>query len=134
MSDPNELKAAFERLLDGTATDADRNALRLALTTGMLVTGDRAVAIGGNASDVIITTGDGNIVLSLKGAGADAVRDALSSIAPPRLHQVPPPPADFTGRKDELNELLTTIEHGGVTISGLQGPCLRRLGRDPTRS
>ena len=121
MPDPNEFKAVLERLLAGTVTDADRNALRTALTSGVLVTGERAVALGGNASDVIITTGDQNIVLSFKGVDADTVKEALSSIAPTRLHQVPPPPADFTGRKDELEELLVAIEHGGVTISGLQG-------------
>lgn len=34
------------------------------------------------------------------------------------LRQIPPPPADFTGREAELAE---TLEQGGVTISGLQG-------------
>jgi len=38
-----------------------------------------------------------------------------------RIRQIPSPPADFTGREDELKELLTSIELGGVTISGLQG-------------
>jgi tetratricopeptide (TPR) repeat protein len=118
---PNELKAALQRLIDGSASEADRDAVRTALNTGVLVTGDRAVAIGGNASDVIITTGDQNIVLSFKSADAATVLTALSSIAPTRLHEVPPPPADFTGREDELKELLAAIEIGGVTISGLQG-------------
>lgn len=36
------------------------------------------------------------------------------------LHQLPPPPGDFTGRAAELAELLANIE-GGVQISGLQG-------------
>lgn len=120
-SGPNELRPALQRLIDGNASEADRDAVRTALNTGVLVTGDRAVAIGGNASDVIITTGDQNIVFSFKGADADAVLKVLNSIAPKRLHEVPPPPADFTGREDELNELLTSIEIGGVTISGLQG-------------
>jgi len=120
-SGPNELKAALQRLIDGNAAEADRDAVRTALNTGVLVTGERAVAIGGNASDVIITTGDQNIVLSFKGADAAAVLTALSSIAPTRLHEVPRPPADFTGREDELKELLASIEIGGVTISGLQG-------------
>ena len=118
---PNELKAALQRLIDGNAGEADRDAVRMALNTGVLVTGERAVAIGGNASDVIITTGDQNIVFSFKGADADAVSKALSSIAPTRLHEAPRPPADFTGREDELKELLAAIEAGGVTISGLQG-------------
>lgn len=37
------------------------------------------------------------------------------------LHQLPPPPRDFTGRVRELDELLSQIERGGVTISSLQG-------------
>jgi len=111
---PNELKAALQRLIDGNANDADRVAVRMALNTGILITGERAVAIGGNASDVIINTGDQYFVFS------DAAT-VLTAIAPTRLHEVPPPPADFTGREDELNELLASIEVGGVTISGLQG-------------
>jgi hypothetical protein len=113
-SGPNELKAALQRLIDGNASEADRNAVRTARNAGVLVTGERAVAIGGNASDVIIITGDQNIVVS----DAAAV---LKAIAPTRLHEVPPPPADFTGREDELKELLGSIEVGGVSISGLQG-------------
>ena len=118
-SGPDELKAALQRLIDGNASEVDRDAVRTAQNAGVLVTGERAVAIGGNASDVIITTGDHNIVI--KGADAAAVLTALSSIAPTRLHEVPRPPADFTGREDELKELLASIEIGGVTISGLQG-------------
>ncbi|HKU77035.1 MAG TPA: tetratricopeptide repeat protein, partial [Pyrinomonadaceae bacterium] len=38
-----------------------------------------------------------------------------------RIRQIPSPPADFTGRENELKELLASIEIGGVTISGLQG-------------
>jgi tetratricopeptide (TPR) repeat protein len=37
------------------------------------------------------------------------------------LHQLPTPPADFTGRTAELQELLAAVKTGGVTISGLQG-------------
>lgn len=36
-------------------------------------------------------------------------------------HQLPPPPADFIGRDNELRELRRAIETVGVTISGLQG-------------
>jgi tetratricopeptide (TPR) repeat protein len=113
-SGPNELKSALQRLIDGNASEADRAAVRTAQNTGVLVTGDRAVAIGGNASDVIITTGDQYFVFS----DAAAV---LKATAPTRLHEVPRPPADFTGREDELKELQASIEVGGVTISGLQG-------------
>jgi tetratricopeptide (TPR) repeat protein len=37
------------------------------------------------------------------------------------LNQLPAPPRDFTGRKEELDELTREIERGGATISGLQG-------------
>jgi tetratricopeptide (TPR) repeat protein len=37
------------------------------------------------------------------------------------LHQLPSPPRDFTGRKDELDELMRALEQDGITISGLQG-------------
>lgn len=37
------------------------------------------------------------------------------------LHQLPPPPADFTGREAELAELRTAVQSGGVTISGVRG-------------
>ena len=37
------------------------------------------------------------------------------------LHQLPRPPADFTGREAELTQLITAIEGGGATISGLRG-------------
>ena len=37
------------------------------------------------------------------------------------LHQLPAPPADFTGRQAELGELLEKITEGGVSISGVQG-------------
>ena len=119
MPDLDELKAALERLIAGTATEADRDTVRTGLSTGVVVTGENAVAIGGDASDVSIAIGD-QIVFSLKGDAFTALA-ALRSIIPTRLHQVPPPPADFTGRADELKQLLTTIERGGVTISGLQG-------------
>ena len=37
------------------------------------------------------------------------------------LHQLPPPLKDFTGRKEELEELLAAAGGGGATISGLRG-------------
>jgi tetratricopeptide (TPR) repeat protein len=117
----SELEAVLERLLAGTASEGDRSAVRAALVSGVLATGERAVAISGKASDVIIVTGDGNVVLSFKGTEATAVQAVLNSIAPPRLYQVPSPPRDFAGREEEMKELITAIEHGGVTISGLQG-------------
>ncbi len=121
MLDANELKAALERLIAGTASEADGNTLRTALTTGNLLTGERAVTIGGNASNVTIITGDQKIVFSLDGADPVAVKAALDSITPTRRHQMPTPPADFIGRAAEQQELRAAIVHNGVTISCLQG-------------
>lgn len=73
--------------------------------------GKRSAVIDGDVSGSTIITGDGNVVQI--SPPADPVATAL--------HQVPPAPADFTGRKDELEELLAAIKQGGVTISGLQG-------------
>jgi tetratricopeptide (TPR) repeat protein len=36
------------------------------------------------------------------------------------LHQIPAPPADFTGREEELRDILTNFDRG-ATISGLRG-------------
>src|ERR1700682_1922694 len=57
--------------------------------------------------------------------GDKVLRDKYVQIAPPpeipAIHQLPAPPADFTGRADDLAELLKAVKTGGVTISGLQG-------------
>jgi tetratricopeptide (TPR) repeat protein len=39
----------------------------------------------------------------------------------PSVHQLPPLPADFTGREEEIKELLTAVAVDGATIPGLQG-------------
>jgi hypothetical protein len=60
------------------------------------------------------------------GSGGEFVgRDKIIYEAPPpivtSLHQLPPPPHDFTGREAELTELMTKAEAEGVTLSSLQG-------------
>jgi tetratricopeptide (TPR) repeat protein len=71
-------------------------------------------------TDTVRAGGD---VVTKGGSPGDAkiTHTALSFNAATRLHEVPRPPADFTGREDELRELLALIEVAGVTISGLQG-------------
>lgn len=72
-----------------------------------------------------------NLLSQLQGAGFNVsiggdfvARDKIvyqaPDIAVSALHQLPPPPRDFTGREAELDELLSKIGQG-VTISGLQG-------------
>jgi tetratricopeptide (TPR) repeat protein len=46
---------------------------------------------------------------------------AAQNVAFSPLHQLPPPPADFTGRAAELAELREAATRGGVTISGVRG-------------
>ncbi len=52
--------------------------------------------------------------------------DKIVNVLPPvtlfsTLHQLPRPPADFTGREAELKELRERIKQGGAIISGLHG-------------
>ena len=42
-------------------------------------------------------------------------------VAPQSLHQLPPPPPDFTGRESELAALRAAIKQAGATICGLLG-------------
>ncbi len=65
------------------------------------------ITITGNSNIV----GDGNIVTINEAALA-----AVTS-----LHQLPSPPADFTGRAEDLDTLATAIETGSVSIAGLPG-------------
>jgi hypothetical protein len=55
--------------------------------------------------------------------GGDQVTHIYNTPSPniAALHQLPPPPRDFTGRTAELAELMNAVERGGATISGLQG-------------
>jgi tetratricopeptide (TPR) repeat protein len=91
---------------------------------------DRSVAVGGNVTDSNVITGDHNVV----NQGSNVInqpqfrdlvmqqtviqRSEATTLSP--LHQLPPPPHDFTGREQELTELLAATERGSV-ISGLQG-------------
>ena len=55
------------------------------------------------------------------GHSGPAQEMAARSSALSPLHQLPPPPADFTGREEDLAELRAAVESGGVTISGVRG-------------
>ena len=79
MTEFNELKRVLDRIAAGTYTDADIATLRQALQTGRitLATGDRAVALGGDAHDLVVITGDNNIVYIIKGPDAVAIWQAV---------------------------------------------------------
>jgi hypothetical protein len=75
------------------------------------------VSYGDHASGNITITGGvrGDFV-----AGDKHVHEALAPTVS-ALHQLPPPPADFTGREAEIEELLVALEDASLTISGLRG-------------
>ena len=97
------------------------------------VSKDEAQSLLGEIKDVSALGQE--LLARLHGAGFNVAGDVVQGDkvhgdkivyqpAPPifnPLHQLPSPPRDFTGRKDELNELMRALERGGVTISGLQG-------------
>lgn len=57
--------------------------------------------------------------------GRDKITTEIHYAAPPTgaqaLHQLPPAPADFTGRQAELAALLQAVQTGGAAILSLQG-------------
>ena len=71
-----DLKQVLQRLQEGSRDPADLEALHRAIASGqvILATGERAVAMGGSANDVIIVTGDNDIITVFKGPDADALR------------------------------------------------------------
>lgn len=51
-------------------------------------------------------------------------RTTVNSLAAEKLvalHQLPPPTAEFTGRADELKELLKAVKKQGIAITGVHG-------------
>ncbi|HYO63996.1 MAG TPA: tetratricopeptide repeat protein [Pyrinomonadaceae bacterium] len=81
---------------------------------------------GGVVRDSKFATG-GGIASDRLEVGRDLIKDSTVHIhhaaatLGAALHQLPSPPADFTGRAAELAELTSAVEQGGVQISGLRG-------------
>ncbi|HEY0079135.1 MAG TPA: tetratricopeptide repeat protein [Pyrinomonadaceae bacterium] len=99
-----------------------------AQTTSIDIAGNQNAPVGRDVRDSNIVTGEDHIVGERVEIGGDVVKghkttNIYAAPAPTAsaLHQLPPPPRDFTGRKEELKELMAALAHGGVTISGLQG-------------
>ena len=74
-----DLEAVLKRIVSGTQDEADIQAFLLSVQQRQvaLATGERAVALGANASDVIIVTGDNNIVVVLNGEKAEEIERAV---------------------------------------------------------
>jgi len=101
------------------ATLASSSSVNLSLSGNLSIGGD--VVGRDKTEDKSIHVGD------LHQTGAVAIGHSVTVIQQSTIpvvnafHQLPTPPADFTGREAELNELMAKMETGGVTISGLQG-------------
>jgi tetratricopeptide (TPR) repeat protein len=69
--------------------------------------------VGGDK--IVIQRAGGDIV------GGDKITQTAPAIGVAALHQLPSPPADFTGREQELAELREAVRQQGAAISGLRG-------------
>jgi hypothetical protein len=71
-----EVREPLERLIVGNATSIEEELLRHTLQSNQcsIAIGQRAVALGGDANDAIIITGDGNIVPVFKGLDNEIVQ------------------------------------------------------------
>jgi len=110
MSTSNNLKASLDRLVSATGTDEDRKLIQHALLAGHIVysTGDRNVAIGGDASGTIIITGDQNEVrFDLPETAYASLRERLF----PTPHGIPPPFPEliFIGREAALQDVKRLV-------------------------
>lgn len=72
-------------------------------------------------SKFITDISGGQVRTVVNAAGDVLMPQAVNSSALSALYQLPPPPNDFTGREADLDELISSIEHNGVAISGLKG-------------
>jgi hypothetical protein len=119
------LQGAIERLIANKESAQDREQVLAALAAGALIvaTGERAVAIGGNVTDTIIITGDGNVVLRIDASGTAALDWLLQRSHPFPLHQLPADIPDFTGRGAQMEKLLGVLgaPGGKAAISAIDG-------------
>jgi hypothetical protein len=114
MSSANDLKASLDRLVSATGTEEDRGLIQRALLAGQIVyaTGERNVAIGGDASGTVIITGDQNeIRFDLPESAYAALRDRIF----PAPQGIPPPFPEliFVGREEALQEVKTRVGING---------------------
>jgi hypothetical protein len=75
----DELLSALERVVMQAGGAGDLQLLQQALVKGEIAaaTGERTMAMGGDASDLAIITGNGNVVNVYKGMNARILREVL---------------------------------------------------------
>jgi tetratricopeptide (TPR) repeat protein len=123
-----ESLAALERNpRDRAALQALARQIESLLRADAKLAQEMSVLIGRDLINSTVIVGEGNVAGRVDTGGGDLVlgdkvtnvQAAAASIS--ALHQLPPPPPDFTGREEELAELLGKIKQGGVAISGVRG-------------
>jgi hypothetical protein len=112
-----ELNSALQRLVAGTQTEDDRRSVQQALLAGHIVyvTGERNVAIGGDATGNIIVTGDQAQVIKLEVCGSSY--EALQERLFPHPRGIPPPfPAlIFIGREMAVHDVKGLLGIGNTS-------------------
>jgi len=83
------LQAILRRVVAGSFNEADIQAIAIAIPTGQLVlAGERAIAMSGDANDSVNVTGNNNQVIVIKGAEADAITQLLQQRSPEPMMSV----------------------------------------------
>jgi tetratricopeptide (TPR) repeat protein len=101
-----ELESALKKLNKGQLGQKDIQVVKQAMPSGrIIVASDGGVAIGGDATENIF------IILTA---------DAMKILLRPVPHEIPQAPSDFTGRDNELGELLEHFERGAIIV-GVRG-------------
>jgi hypothetical protein len=116
MGEVADLEQLLRRLLAGSASEADRGALEEAFASGRLT-----LATGARAGDIIIVTGDGNILF--QGGDAAAVREAFLALTPPVCANCPPTCRTLPAGRRQWKKLLQLVRDGSgqAAISVLEG-------------
>ncbi len=104
------IRRTLENVLAQRHTSADIELIRQALArpSSTVVTGERAVAIGGSADGAVIITGDIKITLNA------CQRADLQRLLAVKMHNVPPLPDHYLPREEYLAPLRQALLGGGV--------------------
>jgi tRNA A22 N-methylase len=74
-----DLQAVIQRVIKGSRNKADLRAIAASIQAGQVVlaTGERAIAVSGDANDSVNITGDNNQVIVIQGVEAEAIAQLL---------------------------------------------------------
>ena len=122
------LAGVIERFTSGACTPADLDLLSEALRTGQIaiVTGERAVSLGGSADGAVIVTGDHNQIIILQGYAATVARELIEpSSKPPMVYPTNPftptsgritNPKNIFDRQREVQQALDYLRSGSSVV------------------